>query len=158
MVTRFRAELATASLTAAFGLAVMIGATEFGIGWVKSGPEPGTFPFYMGLLVTAASIGTLVQTVLSPSLRGEAFLEAGQIRIVAAFVLPMIAFVVVSRLLGLYVATALYLFSSMLFQGGYRIWSSATVAIAAPVVLYLLLEKAFKVYLLKGPLESALGF
>lgn len=158
MVTRFRAELATASITAAFGLAVMIGATEFGIGWVKSGPEPGTFPFYMGLLVTVASIGTVIQTVLSPALRGEAFLDAAQCRAVAAFVLPMVAFVVVSKLLGLYAATALYLFGSMLFQGGYRVWSSAAVAIAAPVVLYLVLEKAFKVYLLKGPIESALGF
>jgi len=158
MVTRLQAELATASITAAFGLAVMVGATEFGIGWVKSGPEPGTFPFYMGLLVTVASIGTAIQTVLSPVLRGETFLDGRQLRTVAAFVLPMVAFVVAAKLLGLYVATALYLFGSMLVQGGYGVWRSAAVALAAPVVLYLVLEKAFKVYLLKGPIESMLGF
>ena len=70
----------------------------------------------------------------------------------------MIAFVVVAKLLGLYVATALYLFGSMMFQGGYRAWSSAAVAIAVPALLYLVLERAFKVYLLKGPIESMLGF
>lgn len=158
MITRYQAELATATITAALGLAVMVGATEFGIGWTKSGPEPGTFPFYMGLLVAVASSGTFLQAALRPALRGETFLDGRQLRTVAAFVLPMIAFVIVTKLLGLYVATALYLFGSMLFQGGYRAWSSVVVAVAVPFLLYLVLERAFKVYLLKGPIESALGF
>lgn len=158
MITRYQAELGTAAITSALGLAVMIGATEFGIGWTKSGPEPGTFPFYMGLLVAIASAGTFLQSALRPALRGETFLDGRQCRTVAGFVLPMVAFVVVAKFLGLYVATALYLFGSMLFQGGYRVWSSAAAAIVVPFVLYLVLERAFKVYLLKGPIESALGF
>ncbi len=158
MITRYQAELATATITAALGLAVMLGATEFGIGWTKSGPEPGTFPFYMGLLVAVASAGTFLQAALRPALRGEAFLDGRQLRTVATFVLPMIAFVILAKFLGLYVATALYLFGSMLFQGGYRIPFSAGVAVAVPFLLYLVLERAFKVYLLKGPIESALGF
>uniref|UniRef100_UPI001953F8DA hypothetical protein n=1 Tax=Streptococcus pneumoniae TaxID=1313 RepID=UPI001953F8DA len=56
MITRFAAEIATACVTAAFGLTIAVGALEFGVGWGPSGPEAGTFPLYMGLLVTAASL------------------------------------------------------------------------------------------------------
>ena len=61
MISRFQAEIATALMTAGLGLTAVAGALEFGIGWGDAGPEPGAFPFYIGLLVIAASIGTLVQ-------------------------------------------------------------------------------------------------
>ncbi|MBA4271457.1 MAG: tripartite tricarboxylate transporter TctB family protein, partial [Methylobacterium sp.] len=60
MITRFWAETATALVTLAFGLIVVWGALEFGIGWDTSGPQPGAFPFYTGALVALASVGTLV--------------------------------------------------------------------------------------------------
>jgi hypothetical protein len=44
MITRFWAETATALLTMAFGLVIVKGALEFGIGWDSSGPQPGAFP------------------------------------------------------------------------------------------------------------------
>ncbi len=135
----------------------MIGAREFGVGWSQSGPQPGTFPFYIGLLITAASLGTLIQTIVQRRRFDEAFLSGEQLRSVALFTLPIIAFVVVSLWLGLYVAMALYIFASMTFQGGYRPLISAMVAIGIAVFLYGVLELAFKVPLLKGPLEDALG-
>jgi len=57
MITRRSAEVGMATLTALFGLATMIGAAEYGIGWSPSGPQPGTFPFAIGLLIALASIG-----------------------------------------------------------------------------------------------------
>ena len=80
-----------------------------------------------------------------------------QAKRVASFFVPMLAFVVVARLLGLYVATALYLSFVMWVQGGYRLVISVASGIAAAVVFYLVLEVAFQVPLLKGPLEAALG-
>jgi uncharacterized membrane protein YraQ (UPF0718 family) len=76
---------------------------------------------------------------------------------VASFFLPMLAFVVVARLLGLYVATALYLAFVMWVQGKYRLVISVASGIAAAVIFYFVLEVAFQVPLLKGPLEAALG-
>ena len=64
MISRFFAEIATATATAGLGLAAVVGSLEYGVGWGSAGPEPGTFPFYIGLLVMAASVATLGETVV----------------------------------------------------------------------------------------------
>jgi len=158
MIKRYGAELATAVVTAALGTITMVGAVEYGIGWSTSGPQPGTFPFYTGLLVALASVGNADQAVLERRRRDVDFLTAAQMRSALAFSLPILGFVVASLCLGLYVATAIYLLATMLFQGKYRLRVALPVAIAVPLALYFLLEWAFQVSLLKGPLETALGF
>ena len=65
MVSRFSAEIAAACMTAAFGTVIVVGALEFGIGWGTAGPQPGAFPFYIGLLIVAASIATVLQALAS---------------------------------------------------------------------------------------------
>ncbi|QCI64173.1 tripartite tricarboxylate transporter TctB family protein [Phreatobacter stygius] len=157
MISRFHAELATAAATAAFGLVIAVGATEFGIGWGGAGPEPGTFPFYIGLLITAASLGTLAQSAVQRGTLGQVFLTAGQVKSIIRFVLPFVAFVAVSVFLGLYVATALYMFGTLALQRHYRWPTAAAIALGLPLFLYLVLEWAFQVSLMKGPLEAALG-
>lgn len=161
MITRFWAESATAVATMAFGLVIVKGALEFGIGWDAAGPEPGAFPFYTGLLVALASAGTLLLTIGkrfagSEGLQ-ESFLDAAQFKRVAAFTLPLIAFVVLSVTLGMYVATILYLVFAMRFQGGYGWVPSLATAFGAAAFFYLALEKFFQIGLLKGPLEPLLG-
>jgi hypothetical protein len=157
MISRFSAELVTAAATAVIGIVTVVGAREYGVGWSSSGPQPGTFPFYIGLLIAAASLGTIVQTLLERRRLDASFLTGEQLRAVALFALPIFAFVIVSMWLGLYVAMALYLFASMSFQGGYRSYVAAPLAIGIAVFFYVVLEVAFQVPLLKGPLESALG-
>jgi len=157
MISRFGAELVTAVIATVFGLTVTLGALEFGIGWSPSGPEPGAFPFYIGLLITAAGLVIIIQTLVQKRSSGEAFLTAEQLRAVASFTLPIIALVVVSPWLGLYVSMALYLFFTMTVQGGYRIYMAALVGIGMAVFMYVVLEIGFKTPLLKGPLENALG-
>jgi hypothetical protein len=157
MISRFSAELVTAMITAVLGLITVFGAMEYGIGWSKSGPEPGTFPFYVGLLVTIASLGIVLQTLLRRASLNQAWLTAQQLRSVGLFVGPMVAFLIVSLWLGLYVGMALYIFGSMAFQGGYRLHTAALVGGGMAVFMYLVLEVAFKTPLLKGPLENALG-
>ncbi|WP_245444176.1 tripartite tricarboxylate transporter TctB family protein [Microvirga sp. KLBC 81] len=157
MISRFAAELGTATLTAGLGLAAVVGALEFGIGWGDAGPEPGAFPFYIGLLIIAASLGTVVQSIVGRQELRSVFLGREQARRVASFFIPMVVFVVVARLLGLYVAAALYLTFVMWVQGKYRLIISAASGVAAAIAFYLVLEVAFQVPLLKGPLEAALG-
>ena len=157
MISRYAAEVGTATLTAGLGLAAVVGALEFGIGWGDAGPEPGAFPFYIGLLVVAASIGTLIQATVGRHGLQSVFLHKEEAKRVATFFVPMLAFVVVSLLLGLYVATALYLTCVMWAQGKYRFVISLASGIAGAVIFYFVLEVAFQVPLLKGPLEAALG-
>ena len=157
MISRYTAEIGTATLTAGLGLAAVIGALEFGIGWGDAGPESGAFPFYMGLLVVVASVGTLIQATLGRQGLQSVLLHREGAKRVASFFMPMLAFVVMARLLGLYVATALYLAFVMWAQGKYRPVISIASGILAAIIFYLVLEVAFQVPLLKGPLEAALG-
>lgn len=161
MITRFWAESAMAVATMAFGLVIVYGALDFGIGWDSSGPQPGAFPFYTGLLVALASLGTLVVT-LGKRLAGsgsleEIFLDRERAGRVVAFFLPLLAFVLISVTLGMYVATAVYLVYAMRFQGGYGWLVSLASALGTILVFYVTFEKFFQIGLLKGPLERAIG-
>jgi hypothetical protein len=157
MLSRYTAEIGTASATLVLGLVVVFGATEFGIGWDVSGPQPGAFPFYMGLLVVASSLGIIVQTVVTRAGRRVVALDREQAIRVATFFAPMALFVLAALVLGLYVATALYLFFVMWLQGGYRPWLGALAGVGVAGFFYVVLELWFRVPLLKGPLENALG-
>lgn len=161
MITRFWAETATALATLVFGLVIVKGALEFGIGWDSSGPQPGAFPFYTGLLVALASLGTL-GLALGPRIAGRAgggenFLDRERALRVASFFLPMLAFVVLSITLGMYVATILYLVFTMRFQGGFGWLATIATALGTAAFFYLALERFFQIGLLKGPLEALFG-
>lgn len=157
MVSRWHAELAAAALTAGLGLTVMIGALEYGVAWRAAGPQAGTFPFLMGLLVLIGSAGATVQATLARRDLATPVLEREQMRRVVSFVGPIVLFVTGALWLGLYVAGALYLTLVMWLQGGYRPLLSLASGVAAAVFFYLVLELAFQVPLLKGPLEAAIG-
>ena len=155
-MTRFAAETVTALVTLALGAAIVIGAREYGTGWTAAGPEPGTFPFSVGVLVVVASVGNLV-AAWRRRRAGAPFVDAVQARRIAAFALPMLAFVALALMLGFYVATAVYLAAIMRFQGGYRWLAAIAVAVGTSAFFFVLLEVWFKVPLLKGPLETALS-
>ncbi len=155
MVTRFAAEIATALVTLALGGAIALGALANGIRWTEAGPEPGAFPFYVGVLVVAASLGNLGWAWRKHHADG-AFVTAVQAKRIAAFGVPLLGFVALSLTLGFYVATACYLCAVMRWQGRYRWTSSIAVALGTALFFFVVLEVWFKVPLLKGPLEAAL--
>jgi hypothetical protein len=157
MVSRWHAELAGALVTAGLGLTVMIGALEYGVAWRAAGPQAGTFPFLMGMLVMIGSAGTLVQTVLARRELALPFVEKTQAIRVLSFLLPVVLFVAGALLLGLYVSGAIYLALVMWLQGRYRPLVSFATGIAASLIFYVVLEYVFQVPLLKGPLEAMLG-
>jgi hypothetical protein len=161
VISRFSAEVATALATAAFGVVIANGALEFGIGWDSAGPQPGTFPFYVGTLVALASLGTLGLTaarrVAGTGVPNEVVLDRVQAKRVAVFLLPLLAFVVMSVTLGMYVATIAYLAFTMRAQGGYGWITTAAISLLTAAFFYLALEKFFQIGLLKGPVEAWFG-
>jgi len=156
-MTRFAAEIVTALVTLALGVTIVVGAREFGTGWSAGGPEPGTFPFYVGLLVTAASAGNMI-VAWRRRHSGRLFVTATQLRRIAAFGVPILGFVALALTLGFYVATAIYLALVMRVQGGFRWLACIAVAAGTSLFFFAVLEVWFKVPLLKGPLEALLGY
>jgi hypothetical protein len=157
MVSRWQAELAAAAATAGLGLTVMIGAVEYGVAWRAAGPQAGTFPFLMGLLVLLGSAGTAVQATLARRDLAAPVIDREQAWRVVTFVGPIVLFVAGALWLGLYVSGALYLTLTMWLQGGYRPLVALATGITAAVFFYAVLELAFQVPLLKGPFEAAIG-
>lgn len=157
LVSRFAAELATAGALFAFGVAVIVGALEFHIGWDDGGPQPGYFPFFIGLIICAAAVGAGAQAFFTHRHSDEPLIGVSQAKRVAAFFLPVVAFVAASVWLGLYVAMALYLFGAMTWQGRYRWPFAAAVSLGAAIAFFVIFEKLFLQPLLKGPLEAWLG-
>ncbi len=156
-LTRFAMELVVAGATGLIGAVVVAGAREFGTGWGVAGPEPGYFPFYIGILIVIGSLGTIVATLVRRQREQRIFLDAEQARRVAIFCGPMLAFVIVASTLGLYVATALYLFGVMRWQGGYKTGFATVVAVGTAVGFYFIFDVWFQVPLLKGPILNWLG-
>jgi len=157
LITRFSAEVLAAVCTLVFGGVIAYGSLRNGIGWNDSGPDSGYVPFYLGLIIIAASLGVIVSAAAAKASLAEAFLTREQAGRVLQFLLPLAAFIVAAVFLGLYVAMAGYLALVMIFQGRYRWWISLGTAFAATVFFYVLFDIWFQVPLLKGPVEAWLG-
>jgi hypothetical protein len=167
-VRRLHVEVGTALVTAALGLAAVAGAVELGFGWEGGGPDAGYFPFWIGLILTAASLWNLVAAIRRE--RGESaaaaepeaepeepFLRRDSLIRLAQFLGPMVAFVVVTIMLGIYVGSTLYIAWSVWRHGGHRVWVALGVGLVFAATLYLIFEVGFRVPLLKGPLEPLVG-
>jgi hypothetical protein len=157
LVTRQAAEYVTAFAMLGFGVLVMTGALENDIGWSELGPDAGYFPFYVGAVIVIAGLGVLVQTWLARGNRPVTLLTRLQFCRIASFFLPIVGYVLLAMLLGLYVSSALYLAAVMLFQGRYGALRSVATAAGVSILLFILFEWCFQTPLLKGPLEAWLG-
>src|SRR5215475_7992974 len=100
-------------------LAVLLGYDNWrtGIGWDSTGPQPGYFPFYLSVILAAASLYGLVRAALSRELAAETFVTRAQLRRVMAVFGPTLLFCLVTQFLGLYVASFLLIAGFMRLVG-----------------------------------------
>jgi len=150
-------EIGVALFTAAFALVVIAGSIQAGVGWGAEGPRAGFFPFYVGLVILAASIINL-GAVISRRDDDRLFAEWGQLRQVMAMLVPTTIYVALVPWIGIYVSSMLLIAVFMRWLGRYRWGIIAAVAVGVPVVTFIIFEKWFLVPLPKGPIEEYLGF
>ena len=159
LVSRFGLEVAFALFTMAFGATVIWGALEFSIGWGEIGPEAGYFPFRIGSLIVLASLVNLVLAVRRRRVTTAVSTLTGvEARRLVLFALPVLGFVVVTMLLGIYVAAALYLLLTVGAVARHCLPVTLGVSLGAPLLLFVLFEIVFRTPLLKGPLEAVFGW
>jgi hypothetical protein len=151
MFSRRALEALTAAITGAFGIAIVVQSLDNGIGWSSAGVESGTFPFMTGLIVAVGSLYNFVRGWL----RGSEFLVTRvEFRRTVALFVPAAVYVAAIPLLGLYVASALYLLGTLRLQNRVSLLASAVIAVVASVSLYFVFEWSFQVSLPHGLLGT----
>ena len=151
------ADIVCGLILAVVAVVVVFQGLQLGIGWSTDGPQPGFFVFYLGGALFA-SAALIVAAALRRHRGGATFAEPEQVRSVATVLVPAVAMVVLTHVIGLYVSGALYLAAYMRWIGRHRWITTVLVAIAIPVAAFLVFEVWFLVPLPKGPLEARLGY
>jgi len=151
------AEIAVAAVFFLLGAIVVYDSARLGARWAEDGPQPGYFPFYIGLIVCLSAVVNLVLALLNRRDRDRIFVEAGQLKLVLAVLVPTALYVALIGWTGIYLASALFIAFFMRWLGKYPWWKVAAVSIGNSVAFFVIFEVWFKVPLPKGPLETLLG-
>jgi putative tricarboxylic transport membrane protein len=149
-------DLVTATVLLLLGVVVVGDSLRLGAGWGSDGPKSGFFPFWLGtvLIVTAGAL------VAQAWRRGKltVFVSRERLRPVLIVLLPAVGLVLLTPVVGLYVASALYLGGYTRGVGAHR-WSTVLLlSIGIPLATFLVFELWFLVPMPKGPLEAWLGY
>ncbi|HEX8166836.1 MAG TPA: tripartite tricarboxylate transporter TctB family protein [Beijerinckiaceae bacterium] len=142
-----------------FALACLLGwdSWRIGAGWASDGPEAGYFPFYLSILLGAASLYGVGVAVADRALSGDAFVTHDQFRRVLQVLVPTFLFCALTAVLGLYVASFILIAGFMWLIGRIALWKSLLTAFIFVAVMFATFDVAFDVIMPKGPLEAAFG-
>jgi len=160
MISRRALELATAILTGSFGVAVVVQSLDNGIGWSSAGVDSGTFPFLTGIIIVAGSLYNLARGVVPATTLASVpiAITSIELRRLAGLFVPAAIFVAAIPLLGMYIASAAYVFAVLAIPRHQSVVRSAVTAAATALALYVVFERMFQVSLPHGALAAALGF
>ncbi|MCC7049658.1 MAG: tripartite tricarboxylate transporter TctB family protein [Alphaproteobacteria bacterium] len=153
--THRHAEMGTAAFMVLLGGITILGSLKVGIGWAAEGPQAGFFPFWIGMLIVAASAFNFVRAYAGTG--RKLFAEWGQIAQVWKVVWPTAIYVGAVPWLGIYLASALLIAAFMRWLGRYGWPLTLCIGIGLPAITYVTFEKWFLVPLPKGPIEDMLG-
>jgi hypothetical protein len=148
-------EVVVALLVFGLGLTVLIGSWKLGSKWTSDGPGPGYFPFYISLIMCVSGAGVAIQALRK---RPEGiFADRQQLKQVLIVLVPAALYVLAVQLIGVYLASAVYIALFMALLGKYSPVKSTVAAVVIMVLFFLLFEAWFKVPLFKGEFNM-LGF
>ena len=142
------------------GLAVLLGYDNWktGASWEADGPQAGYFPFYLSVLLGAASLYGLVDKLFMATGSGGTFVNREQFTRVMQVFVPTLLFCVFMQWLGLYVASFILIAGFMWIVGRIAVWKSLLTAFLFSAIMFVTFDIAFDVIMPKGPLEAAFGF
>ena len=148
-------EAATALLTGAFGAAVIISSLDNGIGWSATGVDAGTFPFVVGVIIVSGSVFNLGQGWFQAR---DVVLRPSELKRLGMLFIPAVLFVGVIPAIGVYLASAFYVFGALAWHKRGSLVFSGIAAIGTALALYLIFELTFQISLPRGALGDFIGF
>ncbi|HEX2546751.1 MAG TPA: tripartite tricarboxylate transporter TctB family protein [Ramlibacter sp.] len=156
-VPTFAIEAAVAALVVLLGAVVLFGSRKLGSGWTSDGPGAGYFPFYIGIILCISGAGIFYQALFGKKRNTEIFVDNEQLKRVLTVLIPAAVFVGAIQLVGMYIASAVYIAGFMIILGKYDKMKSIALAVAIGVFFFFMFQVWFKVPLAKGYLDP-LGF
>jgi putative tricarboxylic transport membrane protein len=151
-------EIAVAALMLMLGLVVIFDSRRVGYGWAEDGPQAGYFPFYIGLILCAASAWSLLRAAFTRRGASGIFVSRKKLKLVLSVFFPSLIYVIAIYFIGIYVSSALFIGAFMYWHGRFAWIKIIPVSLIVPVSMFLLFEMWFMVPLPKGPLEALVGY
>ena len=154
-------EIVVALIIFSLGALVVFDSHRLGSSWGSDGPEAGYFPFWVGLFIAISSAVIFSQAVWGRRLaRGEVFVEWQSLRQVLAILIPATVYVLGIQVIGIYVASAIYIAGFMHWLGNYSWLKSVLLGVTVSAVAFVTFEVWFQVPLYKGAFDPLyfLGF
>jgi hypothetical protein len=158
LVSKRTMEIVVALLFLAAAAVVIGDSIRLGVGWESDGPQPGYFPFYIALAMSAASLVNLYRALFQGTGAGIPFVGISAFLKIITVLVPLLLYVGAIGYIGIYAASALYIALFMWYFGKYAIWKGVLAGTIIAVALFLMFERWFLVPLPKGPLEAWLGY
>ena len=125
------ADRVTAALLLAFAVAFSVGALKQYQWWGSGGPGPAFMPFWLGLVMALLALWLLIRSWKQQH-PGEAWLPRGEgLRDMLVVLAATVAFVVLLKVTGMIIGTALYLAFLVRYLGRHRWWVTFAIALAA---------------------------
>lgn len=159
-VATYVVEAVVAFLVLVIGIVVVYGSWELGSGWTTDGPGAGYFPYYIGLVVCISGAGILYQALFGKNKNTEIFVDGEQLRRVMSVLIPAAVYILAVQIVGLYVASAIYIALFMTILGKFSWIKSVITSLSVMTLFFLMFEVWFKVPLFKGQFDllSFLGY
>ncbi len=148
------AELLIAILLALCSIGLMIKSAELRIDWVpERGPGSGAWPFWLSTGMLLACLATIVRwfrKVTPESTNLDLFMTRETVLLVGISAGSIVFLLVVTHLLGIYVALFLFLLFYLKFVGRHSWLVTVTMMIVVPIFIFCLFEWALKIPLPKS--------
>ncbi len=147
-----KADVVVALGLMAVGLLVIGDSIRLGFGWGISGPQAGFFPFYMGLGIVICTFFIVLRAVriLKKEGSGKPLIMKGGLPQILWVLLPATGMVLLSELIGLHLATVLYLAFYMGVLGKIHWGKVILLSILVPLVIYIVFDRLFLIPLPEG--------
>lgn len=140
------------------GVGMMLDNYNLGAGWAKDGPQSGYFPFRIGAIICIASVAVLLQTLFGKTRSTKTFVTWKRFKLVLLVLVPTTLYVLAIQLIGIYVASALFVAAFMRVMDKSHWLKILAISIGVNVTLFWMFEVQFMVPLPKGPLETLFGY
>ena len=152
-----RAEIVMAAVMAVFSVYLMWKSTELPIGWLKGeGPGGGAWPFWLAAIMLGSCVVIIYnwyRRKSPPSRSEDVYMTPQALRSFLLVGGSLTVTIGLVHFIGVYGAVFLFLIFYIRFLGNHSWLTTASIAVATPVVTFFFFDVALRIVLPKGYTE-----